>query len=89
MSASDGFDQRAFTGAVLAEEGVDFAGLQIEVDAAQRAHTAVALHEAAEFEQGGGRHAGENVQFRRPHWQHQPAGRPDSSAGLSKERRGA
>jgi hypothetical protein len=56
VRAGDDFDERAFAGAVFAEERVDFAGPQIEIDSAQRTHAAVIFDELAKFEKRGGGH---------------------------------
>jgi hypothetical protein len=56
VRAGDDFDERAFAGAVFAEERMDFAGPQIEIDSAQRTHAAVIFDELAKFEKRGGGH---------------------------------
>jgi len=50
VGAGDDLDQRALAGAVLAEQGVDLAGLKIE-STPERAGAAVVLCELAEFEE--------------------------------------
>ena len=87
MHAGEDVHQRRLAGAVLAEERVDLAGLQVEVDAAQRLDAAEALLDAAHLEErlshgpgtrttrGGGRRRG----ARSP----RPAGRPSSAAAES------
>ena len=57
------FDQRRFAGAVLAEKGVDFAGPQVEVDAAKGLNRSKTLFDPAQFDErhlliggGGGDH---------------------------------
>ena len=48
--AGDDIDERALAGAVLPEEDVNFAGLQIEVDVAQRLNAGKALADRRETE---------------------------------------
>ena len=50
--AGDDLDQRRLAGAVLAQHGVDLAALAGEVDALQGAHTAIALGDAGQCEEG-------------------------------------
>ena len=50
VHAGDDLHQRAFAGAVLAGEAVDLAGLQREIDAAQRLDAAERLGDAGQFE---------------------------------------
>ncbi len=52
--AGEDVHQRRLPGAVFAEERVNFAALEIEVDAAQRLHAAKALDDAAHGQKRGG-----------------------------------
>ena len=56
----DGLDERRLAGAVVADEGDDLAGVDVEVDAVERLHRAEALADAAQLEQrtGAGRRLG-------------------------------
>ena len=58
MRAGDDLNERAFARAVFAEQGVDLAGLKIEIHAAKRTHATVVFYELAECEEGGKGHAG-------------------------------
>ena len=62
VRAGDNFDQRALARAVFAEQRVDFAGLQGEIDPAQGPGAAERFGDGAEFEERGGGHGlrGEN-----------------------------
>jgi len=53
VRAGDDLDERAFAGAVFAEERVHFAGAEIEVDPAERPRAAKGFGELAELEQRG------------------------------------
>ena len=50
--AGDDVDQRRLAGAVLAEEGVHLAGVQIEVDMIEREHAGKPLRDPRHLEQG-------------------------------------
>ena len=52
MHAGDDLHQRAFAGAVFADETMDLAGEQREVDPAQRLDTAEGFRDALQFEDG-------------------------------------
>ena len=52
MHAGDDLHQRALAGAVLADETVDLAGGEREVDVAQRLDAAERLRDAVQFEEG-------------------------------------
>src|SRR6185312_10627901 len=82
MQAGDDLHQRAFARAVLADETVDLAGGEREVDPAQRLDAAEGLADPLEFEDGGRavRHgrlksgSGSPSTACRPHW---PWSQPD------------
>jgi hypothetical protein len=48
VGARRDLDERAFAGAVLAEQGVHLAGREVEIDPAQRAHAAKVLGDASQ-----------------------------------------
>lgn len=50
VDAGEDFDQGGFAGAVFADEGVDFAGANIEGDAVERTHTGEFLDDVPGFE---------------------------------------
>jgi hypothetical protein len=54
VGAGDDLDERALASAVLAEQGVNLAGLQIEIDAPEGPRAAERLGDLAEFEQRSG-----------------------------------
>ena len=54
MDAGDALDQGALAGAVVADEGGDLAGADVQVDAPQDVHGAEALVDAPQLEQRGG-----------------------------------
>ena len=52
MHAGDDLHQRAFAGAVFADETMDLAGVQREVDTAKRLDAAEGFRDASQFEDG-------------------------------------
>ena len=52
LRAAEDLDERAFAGAVFAEQGEHFAGLQVQVHAPQRLHAGERLENATHLEQG-------------------------------------
>ena len=53
VGARDDFDQRAFAGAIFAEQRVDLASTEIKIDSAQGTHAAVIFYELAKGEERG------------------------------------
>ena len=62
VGAGDDLDERALAGAVFAEERVDLAGVELEIDAAERARAAEGFGELAKLEEG--RHRKGNADLR-------------------------
>jgi hypothetical protein len=61
MDAAEDFHEGGFAGAVLADEGQDFAAGDAQMDVVQRDHAGETLADAAQFEErrrGGGWDAG-------------------------------
>ena len=52
--AGDGLDQRRLAGAVVADEGDDLAGVDVEVDVLERLHRPEALGDPAQLQEGTG-----------------------------------
>jgi hypothetical protein len=54
VGTGDDLDECRFARAVFTEEGVDFAGPEVEIDSPQSADPTVVLHELTEFEERSG-----------------------------------
>ena len=63
VDTGEDFDQRRLAGAVLAEQRVDFAAPDVEIDAVERQRSGESLGEARHFEKPAGRRGVLDEQF--------------------------
>src|SRR4030095_12265648 len=64
--AAERLDERGLAGAVVADHGQDFAGIEVEIRMVERGDAAVALAQAARLEDGRGAVA--HAETLRSHW---------------------
>ena len=80
--------QRRLAGAVLAEQGVDLALPQVEVDVVVRDDAREALRDVAHLEHGAGRSRAIEARFYGSRWRRRPAGRRRSANAAEDGRAG-